>query len=116
LVYTIDQDILTKLNIYIYILICKDAVRTLQFIERVTDYGSLEILPTPSTMNGYMYIPGGGNCSQPSQLVADGNEVENNVTVIEQCTPTKHYDYFSGSEYSFALSFLALGLCIPGKQ
>ena len=35
---------------------------------------------------------------------------------MESCTPLEHYDYFSGSERSFALTFLAAALCIPGKH
>ncbi|XP_052282724.1 dual oxidase 2-like isoform X1 [Dreissena polymorpha] len=58
----------------------------------------------------------GDPCPQPQQLRADTYDTLKNsgIAVIEQCTGVKHYDYFSGSEYSFALSYLALGLCIPG--
>lgn len=34
--------------------------------------------------------------------------------MLEPCTPLEHYDYFSGSEVSFALTFLVAALCIPG--
>lgn len=53
-------------------------------------------------------------CFQPKQLRADSNDTFDNTRILDTCTPLKHYDYFSGSEASFALSFLALGLCIPG--
>ncbi|KAK7116278.1 hypothetical protein V1264_001988 [Littorina saxatilis] len=33
--------------------------------------------------------------------------------VLENCTGLMHYDYFSGSEVSFAVSFLILALAIP---
>ncbi|XP_069137726.1 dual oxidase 2-like isoform X3 [Argopecten irradians] len=53
-------------------------------------------------------------CGQPTQLAADTNNKFENITVIENCTNLQHYDYFYGSEASFALSFLFLGLCVPG--
>ncbi|WAR00874.1 DUOX2-like protein [Mya arenaria] len=52
-------------------------------------------------------------CPQPRQLVADSNETVNNTEVLEQCTGVQHYDYFSGSEVSFALSFALLALFVP---
>lgn len=33
---------------------------------------------------------------------------------VEVCSPLATYDYINGSEWSFALSFLALALVIPG--
>ncbi|KAL8598120.1 hypothetical protein ACOMHN_030406 [Nucella lapillus] len=49
-----------------------------------------------------------GNCAcvDPFNIKTGGQN-------LEQCTKLKHYDYFSGSEVSFAVSFLILGLCIP---
>lgn len=54
-------------------------------------------------------------CPQPTQLnintqaVVDGN----NRLIIENCVPWQTYDYFSGSEVSFSLTFLVLALCVP---
>ena len=58
------------------------------------------------------------SCPQPEQLTADSGNTYNNTDeiIIENCTTIKYYDYFSGSEYSYALSFLALGLVIPGNN
>ncbi|KAK3606296.1 hypothetical protein CHS0354_037972 [Potamilus streckersoni] len=52
-------------------------------------------------------------CPQPEQLVADGDETYDGIEVIEKCTRLNHYDYFSGSEVSYALTFVGLGLCVP---
>ncbi|KAL4227430.1 hypothetical protein ACF0H5_012874 [Mactra antiquata] len=54
---------------------------------------------------------------QPEQLRANTGDTVNDTIVLENCTATQHYDYFFGkqsSAVSFALSFLALGLCVPG--
>ncbi|XP_033750428.1 dual oxidase 2-like isoform X2 [Pecten maximus] len=53
-------------------------------------------------------------CPQPEQLKADTNQVRDGMVVVENCTTLQHYDYFYGSEASFALTFLFLGLCVPG--
>lgn len=54
-------------------------------------------------------------CPQPSQLKADSDQMEQSIPTIENCTRLQHYDYFSGSEISFPLTFIFLGLCVPGK-
>ncbi|PVD19871.1 hypothetical protein C0Q70_20364 [Pomacea canaliculata] len=46
------------------------------------------------------------DCVDPFKLSDAPDQTEN-------CTTLQHYDYFSGSEVSFALSFLVLFLCIP---
>ena len=46
--------------------------------------------------------------------MADSDQMEDGIYALENCTTLQHYDYFSGSEVSFAVSFLALGLVIPG--
>ncbi|XP_021358388.1 dual oxidase 2-like isoform X2 [Mizuhopecten yessoensis] len=53
-------------------------------------------------------------CPQPEQLAADTGKARDGMVVIENCTTVQHYDYFYGSEASFPLTFLALGLCVPG--
>lgn len=35
---------------------------------------------------------------------------------MEDCTALKHFDYFTGSEVSYALSFAFLGATLPGKN
>ncbi|VDH91119.1 Hypothetical predicted protein [Mytilus galloprovincialis] len=52
-------------------------------------------------------------CPQPSQLMADSDQMEQSIPTIENCTRLQHYDYFSGSEISFPLTFIFLGLCVP---
>ncbi|XP_078313072.1 dual oxidase 2-like isoform X3 [Crassostrea virginica] len=62
----------------------------------------------------------GDVCKQPCQLRSDGNfPCSNNRTInieieIEKCTSLKHYDYFTGSGAAFVLTFVGLGLCVPG--
>jgi len=46
-------------------------------------------------------------CEQPFQL---------SETDMEECSPPESYDYFTGSEVSFALTFLAVGLFAVGKN
>ncbi|ESP00714.1 hypothetical protein LOTGIDRAFT_112352 [Lottia gigantea] len=62
--------------------------------------------------------------SSPGQILPDAfncngkdppNIDSNNDTRYDQCSQLELYDYFSGSEVSFALSFLALFLVIPGS-
>ncbi|XP_061164792.1 dual oxidase 2-like [Saccostrea echinata] len=53
-------------------------------------------------------------CAQPKQLKADSSETYEHINVIENCTSLQHYDYFSGSGAAFILTFIALGLCVPG--
>ena len=57
------------------------------------------------------------SCPQPSQLRADSADTYNNTgeIILENCTTVQYYDYFSGSEASFALSFLLLAVLIPGQ-
>lgn len=81
----------------------------LDIVLAVTNIKPSEINENPFVINGTT-----DPCFQPAQLKADSSDEVDNVTVLETCTPLKHYDYFSGSEVSFALSFLALALCIPG--
>ena len=55
------------------------------------------------------------NCKeQPAQL--DPTGIYQGRDMLEPCTPLQHYDYFSGSEISFALTFLVTALSIPGKH
>ncbi|XP_062578537.1 dual oxidase 2-like isoform X2 [Saccostrea cucullata] len=58
----------------------------------------------------------GDVCPQPQPLKADSNEMYKNtgIHIIENCTSVQHYDYFSGSGAAFILTFVALGLCVPG--
>lgn len=39
-----------------------------------------------------------------------------NKSKVEECTEPETYDYFSGSEDSFILTFIATGLLILGKK
>ncbi|KAK3606293.1 hypothetical protein CHS0354_037969 [Potamilus streckersoni] len=75
-------------------------------VTKVTRIGPNDIQRNP-------FLSTDSPCPQPKQLVADGNETYNGIEVIEKCTPLRHYDYFSGSEVSFALTFVGLGFCIP---
>ena len=45
------------------------------------------------------------HCATPLQL---------NETDMEECTPPASFDYFSGSEVSYALTFTFFGLFIIG--
>ncbi|ESO87606.1 hypothetical protein LOTGIDRAFT_235056 [Lottia gigantea] len=47
------------------------------------------------------------NCMAPFNRTAIDNGIH------EECVDLSTYDYFSGSEASFALTFVALGLCVP---
>ncbi|XP_064609284.1 dual oxidase 2-like [Liolophura sinensis] len=59
----------------------------------------------PNEIQQNLFVFGAGDpCPQPFQL---------NESHIEPCTEIRRFDYFSGSEVSFALSFLFLGLCVP---
>ncbi|XP_076444374.1 dual oxidase 2-like [Babylonia areolata] len=49
-----------------------------------------------------------GNCA-----CMDPFNVKKDAQKFENCTRLQHYDYFSGSEVSFAVSFLILALCVP---
>ncbi|KAK3606272.1 hypothetical protein CHS0354_037948 [Potamilus streckersoni] len=89
----------------------------LEQIRNVTIYGIVtkvtHIGPDDIQRNPFLLTD--SPCPQPKQLVADGYETFNGTDttlVIEQCTPLKYYDYFSGSEVSFALTFFFLGFCI----
>ncbi|XP_048733941.2 dual oxidase 2-like isoform X2 [Ostrea edulis] len=53
-------------------------------------------------------------CDQPNQLTADSNLMHDELFHIENCTSLQHYDYFSGSGAAFVLTFVGLGLCVPG--
>jgi len=59
-------------------------------------------------------IPEIGCQQQPKQLSPEGTY--EGLPMLEPCTPLKTYDYFSGSELSFAFTFLALCSCIPGNK
>ena len=48
----------------------------------------------------------GDPCPQPFQL---------NDSILAPCTELKHFDYFSGSEYSYALSLAFLGIFTIGE-
>ncbi|OWF54042.1 dual oxidase 2-like isoform X1 [Mizuhopecten yessoensis] len=54
-------------------------------------------------------------CPQPQQLNISTTINLNGQSslILEDCTGFQTYDYFFNSEYSFALTFLAVGLCIP---
>ncbi|KAL3866800.1 hypothetical protein ACJMK2_044068 [Sinanodonta woodiana] len=85
-------------------------------IRNVTIYDILmkvtNIRPKDVQMNPFLLTD--SPCPQPKQLIADDIEdTFNNTTTIEQCTPLQHYDYFSGSEISFTVTFVGLGLCVP---
>lgn len=62
----------------------------------------------------------GDVCRQPCQLNSNQTDVKcsvnsESVTVLsESCTSLKHYDYFTGSGAAYILTFLGLGLCVPG--
>ena len=62
----------------------------------------------------------GDVCKQPCQLRSDGGfRCSSNITInveIEKCTSLKHYDYFTGSGAAFVLTFVGLGLCVPGMN
>lgn len=64
----------------------------------------------------------GDVCKQPCQLRSDGSfRCSNNPSInieieIEKCTSLKHYDYFTGSGAAFVLTFVGLGLCVPGMN
>lgn len=58
---------------------------------------------------------GSDPCHQPQQLKADSNHTYEEILQIENCTSLQHYDYFSGSGAAFALTFVGLGLCVPGQ-
>lgn len=60
-----------------------------------------------------VFLSFGDPCPQPVQLKADSNQMVNSTITIENCTRLQHYDYFSGSEVSFPLTFVFLGLCVP---
>ncbi|XP_053406292.1 dual oxidase 2-like [Mercenaria mercenaria] len=81
----------------------------LDIVLAITNISANDINANPFFING-----SSDQCFQPEQLRADTSDQLDGVPVLEKCTPLQHYDYFSGSEASFALSFLALGLCIPG--
>ena len=53
----------------------------------------------------FLFVDDLALCPQPMQL----SELD-----MENCTSPESYDYFTGSEVSFALSFLAIGLFAVG--
>ncbi|XP_060062787.1 dual oxidase 2-like [Ylistrum balloti] len=72
------------------------------------------VLDSEISSNVFLFNARSDPCPQPEPLAADSNNQRDGMFVIENCTTLQHYDYFYGSEASFALSFLFLGLCVPG--
>ncbi|KAH3843834.1 hypothetical protein DPMN_117365 [Dreissena polymorpha] len=52
-----------------------------------------------------------GCFKQPAQLDPEGSL--HGVPMLQPCTDLRTYDYFSGSEVSFTLTFLVLAACVP---
>lgn len=78
--------------------------------ETLYDTFSFHFIPEPSDV-----------CRQPCQLNSNQNVPCNvngvEVTLLsENCTSLKHYDYFTGSGAAYILTFLGLGLCVPGMH
>ena len=85
-----------------------------------------EVKKTPSNANGsivtkspgatfsVVFDTGGAGCfEQPTQLAF--NKTYDGVPLLAPCSGLQTYDYFTGSEVSFILSFLALAACCPSK-
>ncbi|KAK7499705.1 hypothetical protein BaRGS_00009046, partial [Batillaria attramentaria] len=57
----------------------------------------------------HLFTCEGGDCKDPPSL-ADTSD-----PTVDVCTPLQTYDYFTGSEVSFALSWVAIALVIPAS-
>lgn len=79
-------------------------------------------LPADDAFSFHIITEPGDVCRQPCQLNSNQTDVKCNVnsesvTVLsESCTSLKHYDYFTGSGAAYILTFLGLGLCVPGRH
>lgn len=76
-------------------------------------------LPADDAFSFHIITEPGDVCRQPCQLNSSQNKqcTVNSVQVTvlsESCTSLKHYDYFTGSGAAYILTFLGLGLCVPG--
>ncbi|XP_013378732.1 dual oxidase 2-like isoform X2 [Lingula anatina] len=56
----------------------------------------------------FRFNPNDHRCKQPAQI---NGSVE---SIVEECTPMETYDYFTGSDVPFVLTFLAAGVWLLG--
>lgn len=88
-----------------------NGITIFDIIRNVTNVDETQIQTDPFIHNA----ANGDICPQPQQLNIDTTIDLNGQTslILENCTGFQTYDYFYNSEYSFALTFFGVGLCIP---